>query len=148
MTVSGLYLQVEELSAAAAHRKVSNVRPPVCRLGSCFKQLPLERLEGLNFLVFWWQEGKGDPLEKYCGDNPEADECRCASLSFPKAWVCLAGRTAALLTHLFVLQTRACLFLFLPECGVSLLSAFCYGGVVLPHQACLPLSVQVLAAKS
>jgi len=36
---------VEELSAAAAHRKVSN-------------------------------EGKGDPLEKYCGDNPEADECR------------------------------------------------------------------------
>ncbi|KAK9833479.1 hypothetical protein WJX81_008569 [Elliptochloris bilobata] len=36
---------VEELSAAAAHRKVA-------------------------------QEGQGDPLEKYCGDNPEADECR------------------------------------------------------------------------
>jgi len=30
------------------------------------------------------QEGKGDPLDKYCGDNPEADECRCA----PAALLC------------------------------------------------------------
>ena len=28
------------------------------------------------------QEGSGDPLEKYCGDNPEADECRCASFTW------------------------------------------------------------------
>ena len=57
----------------------------------------------LNFLVCGReQEGKGDPLEKYCGDNPEADECRCASLCFPKAWVCLAGHRAALLTHLLL----------------------------------------------
>ena len=33
---------------------------------------------GVSFCCEREQEGKGDPLEKYCGDNPEADECRCA----------------------------------------------------------------------
>ena len=49
---------------------------------------------GVNFCCEREQEGKGDPLEKYCGDNPEADECRCA---------CFIWRTFCLLnTRSFV----------------------------------------------
>ncbi len=121
MTVSIADLQVEELSAAAAHRKVSNVRPPVCRWGSCFKHVPLEGLGGAELSGSWWQEGKGDPLEKYCGDNPEADECRCASLHLPQS-MGVSGWSQASSAEApgVFLRARACLPVNLPYCGISL----------------------------